>query len=148
MHPKTGLYWIVYQSSHKVRRGQIHFFKSRQVFKVKNRNKKSRNSRTFRKTFLGNLVKEHINRSSINAIRKIEVCCIRYESSHIMRRGQNLSKSRQVFKIENRKKTFEIPKFSEQIVLRKIGKITCTVKPCNARTFRSRKSALLTVGQH
>ena len=33
------------------------FFKSRQVFKVENWNKKLRNSRIFRKTFLGNIVK-------------------------------------------------------------------------------------------
>ena len=38
---------------------------------------------------------------SINAIRKIEVRWIMYQSSHIVWRGQNLSQSRQNFKVGN-----------------------------------------------
>ena len=67
---------------------------------------------------------------SINAIRKVEICWIMYQSSHNVRRGQNLS--RQVFKVENRNNR----SFSSlgRTVLGNTLKIICSKYQCNRKT--------------
>ena len=52
-----------------------------------------------------------------------------------MRRGQNLSKSKQVLKVENQNKNFEIPEFSEkQSYIGNILKMMCTKYQFNQKT--------------
>ena len=60
---------------------------------------------------------------SINAIRKIDVCWIMYQSSHNVRRGQKIFKSKRVFKVENRNKEFWNFKIFRNTVLGNFVKI-------------------------